>query len=612
VLRANLCHAMGMRWYEARKIAMQTKLSWVLAALMMVVLASTDNGWAITIRHDRSDSLYTSLADNVHPYGGKILNSWLGSGTLISPNWVLTAGHALSGNSTFHTVAGAYNIDQEIQHPTLDIGLAHLSSPVTAFAPVKLYDMAFGLEDGQPAIIMGAGATGTGLTGQVIGAGVRRAAQTNVHANGAAWGWGSNKLITYFRSPANGGADLEGGSTNGDSGGGLLLNVNGEYAIAGVLSFGWWGGAADLLGKYDTGGAFFRTAPINDWILQYATDAEIVGGSGSWGGPPLKKENFNQFPKTTWTPAAAGQGWRVSSENSAPANSHRIADGSNGNVTNVYTADSSSDGQNMLAYWDQAIPDASAVATKTTIDWQMTDGYAYGGGQSYRIGMSRVSDVADYFYTWDAVFQNNHEGTGDISGTLAVYGGGDEWNFIDIPGGDSWEIDQWYTLEVEEDNAAAGQGNGQMSRVRFGELDGQMGDWTQWVNHWADMNTYASSIRTLTNGISEFDNITMTDGTVILGDVNRDGQIDGLDMGYIGAYWQISGTDWITGDLNGDGITNGLDLNILGENWQVGVPAPGQTIPEPTTLTLLGLGAIAVLRRRQNTRRPDNQSGEPR
>jgi hypothetical protein len=85
----------------------------------------------------------------------------------------------------------------------------------------------------------------------------------------------------------------------------------------------------------------------------------------------------------------------------------------------------------------------------------------------------------------------------------------------------------------------------------------------------------------------------------IPGDVNLDGQVDGLDLTYVGAYWQVSGTDWITGDLNGDGETNGLDLNIVGENWQVGVPAPGETVPEPTTLALLALGATAMMLRRR-------------
>jgi Trypsin/PEP-CTERM motif len=255
---------------------------WCIAALgLLMLLMAGGPASAISIRHDRSDSQYTNLANNEHPYGGMVLgNGWVGSATLISPNWILTASHVLESNTTFYTTAGSRSIVQRVPYPdgSYDIGLARLDSPITTIDPVKLYSLNFGLEDDQDAIIIGAGNMGTGLTGQQAGtSGTRRAAETYVYANASEWGWSSHHLLTWFRAPGNGAAYLEGGSTQGDSGGGLLLNVDGEYAIAGVNSQSWSGGSGgDTYGKYDTGGVFVRSAPLNNWILSIATDAQVI------------------------------------------------------------------------------------------------------------------------------------------------------------------------------------------------------------------------------------------------------------------------------------------------------------------------------------------------
>jgi hypothetical protein len=48
-----------------------------------------------TIRHDRPDSSYTSLAASYPAVGALTWSSYICSATLIDDNWILTAGHCL-------------------------------------------------------------------------------------------------------------------------------------------------------------------------------------------------------------------------------------------------------------------------------------------------------------------------------------------------------------------------------------------------------------------------------------------------------------------------------------------------------------------------------------
>lgn len=239
--------------------------------------------WGICIRDDTDPSLYMSLANTSFAFSGIVTNASYGSGVLISPNWILTAGHTNAGvGTTFSSNGGgARSIVEAHTYPGLDITVARLSSPITNITPVELYNAdAFGSESGQECYISGAGMTGTGITGQNYGPDyVNRAAQSCI--NSAL----STQLVTYFRRPSAGAALLEGSGASGDSGGGVYMTVNGEHALAGIQSWSYV-----PIGTYGTGSGYVRTAEINDWIRSYATDASVIAtslyrsGTGTWSG----------------------------------------------------------------------------------------------------------------------------------------------------------------------------------------------------------------------------------------------------------------------------------------------------------------------------------------
>jgi endonuclease I len=84
------------------------------------------------------------------------------------------------------------------------------------------------------------------------------------------------------------------------------------------------------------------------------------------------------------------------------------------------------------------------------------------------------------------------------------------------------------------------------------------------------------------------------------GDLNGDGFVGVDDLNIVLINWNQNVTpgDLGAGDATGEGFVGVDDLNIVLVNWNNGTPpADGGAIPEPGTLALLGLGAVAGLRR---------------
>ncbi|HET6426853.1 MAG TPA: hypothetical protein VFJ30_00475 [Phycisphaerae bacterium] len=85
------------------------------------------------------------------------------------------------------------------------------------------------------------------------------------------------------------------------------------------------------------------------------------------------------------------------------------------------------------------------------------------------------------------------------------------------------------------------------------------------------------------------------------GDANLDGTVGIADLATLANnYGKPSGANWNEGDFNHDNAVGIADLVVLADNYGAnGSPVPA---PEPTTAVLLAPAAVALLRRRRNTR----------
>jgi hypothetical protein len=186
------------------------------------------------------------------------------SGTLIAPNWVLTAGHV--GPGTGFQVRGAgpvYGIAETIKHPTFlsnggdinfgfDLQLVRLQTSVLGITPASIYRSRN--EVGQTAAITGFGYGGVGSTGATLGTAQRAGtnvldAVVNFENSGSKVGAQAAMLVADFDSARGahntlGGffassptpAALEYHLAGFDSGGGVFVFEGGRWFLAGVNS----------------------------------------------------------------------------------------------------------------------------------------------------------------------------------------------------------------------------------------------------------------------------------------------------------------------------------------------------------------------------------------
>lgn len=103
--------------------------------------------------------------------------------------------------------------------------------------------------------------------------------------------------------------------------------------------------------------------------------------------------------------------------------------------------------------------------------------------------------------------------------------------------------------------------------------------------------------------------VTQACGIQVPGDCNLDGTVDGADIAIMATHWNDTGVDWASGDFTGEGDVDGADLALMATNWNYGPSATSMGfdealttygIPEPCTLSVLSVGVLALMRRKNS------------
>lgn len=267
---------------------------------------------AIVVRDSQDDSLYRALGSSI-PYDsvGRFLGTttntgFLASGTLVAPEWVLTAAHVVDNAKTLSFTIGGqtYKVDRKIVYPGwngdlwsgCDIGLVHLAKPVDNIKPAPLYTGSSELNHADT--VVGFGKTGTGSSGDTKCDGRKRGAQNVISQIEH-----KRLLVADFDNPLPAGAvplgysqalPLEGLIAPGDSGGGLFITTATGTYLAGINSFvgSDFGAPRSVYGNFS---GHTRVSAFNDWI-----EARIRGGDPILASPP---EESAISPRTTVFPA---------------------------------------------------------------------------------------------------------------------------------------------------------------------------------------------------------------------------------------------------------------------------------------------------------------------
>lgn len=258
--------------------------------LLVLLQAACSPAAAVVIRHDVDDTKYRIPA---REFPALVDMPGEGHGSLIAPQWAVTAAHALPQHSKLkHIVINGLprEVERVIVHPgykTLpqalidqatasgeamlivvflassdDIALIKLSQPVVDVAPVALYRG--GDEAGQLIKLIGKGATGTGDTGHDPNGPNRTELRRAFNTVTSAY----DRWLCYVFDAPPSALPLEGVLGNGDSGGPVLVESGAQWLLAGLGS--WKVVQGNVLtarpGRYGQVACNVRLSHYSGWI----------------------------------------------------------------------------------------------------------------------------------------------------------------------------------------------------------------------------------------------------------------------------------------------------------------------------------------------------------